>query len=66
MNPTGGLFDLTDEVAIITGSSRVGNPIASGSGVNTARVPPWGATLATAGSEQAMRIIMPSRAGASR
>ena len=54
------------ETSIITGPSLAGIPTANGSGVNTACVPPNGATLAVAGSEQATIASKPSLAGRSR
>ena len=47
------------EMSTSTGPSSVGKPIASGFGVNTARVPPNGATLAAFGSEQISSITRP-------
>jgi len=47
------------EMSTSTGSASVGKPIAIGFGVNTARVPPNGATLALLGSEQHSCITRP-------
>ncbi|MNT99973.1 hypothetical protein D3C72_2429690 [compost metagenome] len=48
------------EMSTITPPCDSGKPIASGFGVNTACVPPKGATLAVLGSEQASSMSMSS------
>ncbi len=54
------------EMSIRNGVPDVGMPAAIGFGVNTARVPPCGATLFTAGSELLSTIMKPSAVAFSR
>ena len=60
------LVVIDDEMSIRNGEPEVGMPAAIGLGVKTGRVPPWGATLCTAGSELANTSMKPASVARSR